>query len=128
MMASLVLRWNLFHGMKNRADIQKAKIAQHQLEMKKEEVQSQLDLQALTAHNNLEAAVKAVEASRAEALALEKAFEVVEKKYRNGQIPFIEYLDARTAMTNSKQNLIIALFEVKIKEAEYERAIAAFPL
>lgn len=127
MMASLVLRWNLFHGMKNRADIQKAKIAQHQLEVKQQEVRQQLDLQALTAYNDLKAAVKAVEAAKAEVLALEKAFEVVKKKYRNGQVQLIEYIDARTAMTTSKQNMIIALFEVKIKEAEYERAISAYP-
>lgn len=127
-LASVVLRWDLFQGMKNRANIQQAKIAHHQLELKQEEVQKQLDLQIINARYDLIAALKAVEAAKAQVQALKKAFKVVEQRYRNGQALLIEYTDARTAMTSGRQNLIISIFDTKIKEAELERATAAYQL
>ena len=128
MLASVVLQWDLFQGFKNRADVQQAKIAGHQLEMKQQEVQKQLELQAINAYYDLQAAAKSVEASRAEVEASEKAFRVVSEKYKNGLSPLIEFTDARTHMTGSRQNLIIACFEYKIKEAELERATASATL
>ena len=128
LLASVVLRWNLFQGMKNRANVQQAKIAQHQLELKQLEVQKQLDLQIISAHQDLIASLQAVEAARAQVVSLKKAFEVMEQKYINGQALPLEYSDARTNMTTGEANLIIAIYDVKIKEAELERATAAYQL
>jgi outer membrane protein TolC len=125
MLASIVLQWNLFSGFKNRADVQQAKIAKDQLDLKQLEVQKQIELQIINAYYDIQAAAKAVDASRAQAEASEKAFKVVEEKYRQGQAPLIEYIDAQTTMSNSKQSLIIAYFDFKIREADYERATAS---
>jgi len=125
MLASVVLQWNLFQGFKNRADVQQAKIAADQLELKQLEIQKQIELQIINAYYDIQAAVKAVDASRAQVQASEKAFRVVNEKFRLGQAPLIEYIDAQTTMSTSKQNLIIAFFEYKIKEADYERVTAS---
>jgi len=125
MLASVVLQWNLFQGFKNRADVQQAKIASHQLELKQLEIQKQIELQIINAYYDLQAAAKAIDASRAQVEASEKAFRVVNEKFRNGQAPLIEYTDARTTMSTSQQNLIIAWFDYKIVEAGFERATAS---
>lgn len=124
LLASIVLRWPLFEGFRTRAEIQQAKIVQHQIELKQEEIENQIKLQVLGSYYELKEAAEAVEAAHAQVLASEKAFRVIEEKYRIGQSQLIEYTDARTTMTNSKQNLIIAVFEYKIREADLERATA----
>ena len=124
LLASVVLRWNLFQGMKNRADIQYAKIASEQISLKTEELEKQIELQVINAFYDLKAAGKAIDAAKIQVQAAEKAFQVIEEKFRIGQAKLIEYTDARTSMTKSKQNLIISVFEYKIKEAELERVTA----
>lgn len=124
MLASVVLRWNLFQGLKNRADVQHARITSEQLSLKKEELNRQIELQIINAYYDLNAAIKAIEAARIQVRASEKAFRVMEEKYRIGKVRLIEYTDSRTTMTKSKQNIIMAVFEYKIKEAELERMTA----
>ena len=125
LLASVVLQWNLFQGFKNRADVQQAKISASQLELKQQEIQKQIELQIISAYYDMMAAVKSVYASRTQVKSSEKAFRVVNEKFRLGQAPLIEYIDAQTTMGTSKQNLIIAFFDYKIKEAEYERVTAS---
>ncbi len=124
LLASVVLRWDLFQGFKNRADVQHARIASEQIMLQREELKKQIELQIINAWYDLKAAMEAIDAARIQVRASEKAFQVIEKKYRIGQARLIEYTDARTTMTKSKQNLIMALFEYKIKEAELERVSA----
>lgn len=124
MLASLVLRWPLFEGFRNRADIQKAKITRQQLELKQDELENQIKLQVINSYYSLQEAAEAVDAAKLQVRASEKAFRVVNEKFRLGQSQLIEYTDARTTMTNSKQNLIIAVFEYKIREADLERVTA----
>ncbi len=124
LLASVVLRWNLFQGMKNRADVQYAKIASEQISLRREELEKQIELQVINAYYDLKAAGKAIDAAQIQVQASEKAFQVIEEKFRIGQAKLIEYTDARTSMTKSKQNLIMSVFEYKIKEAELERVTA----
>ena len=128
MLASVVLQWNLFQGFKNQADIQQAKITQNQLELKQQEVQHQVELQVINTFYELKAAAKTVEASQAQVEASNKAFKIVREKYRNGQASLIEFTDARTQMTTSRQNLIIASFDYRIREADFERVTASATL
>ncbi len=124
LLASVVLRWNLFQGFKNRADVQHAKIASEQIKLKEKQLEKQIELQVINAYYDLNAATEAIDAAQKQVRAAEKAFQVVEEKYRIGKLRLIEYTDARTSMTKSKQNLIIAVYEYKVKEAELERVTA----
>jgi len=124
MLASLVLQWNLFQGLKNNANVQQAKIASHQLELKRQEVERQIEMQIIDASYDLMAASESLAASEKQSEAAEKAYKVVEHRYSNGQAALIEFIDARTAMTTSKQSLIIIYFDYKIKQAGYERVTA----
>jgi outer membrane protein len=126
LLASFVLRWPLFEGLRNRADVQQAKIAQSQIELKQAELEKQIELQVISAYYALQESMKAVEAAKIQVQAAEKAFRVTNEKYRNGLSQLIEFMDARTTMTSSKQNLILAVFEFKTRQAELERVTSDY--
>ena len=73
----------------------------------------------LTAAISIEAAELQVETT-------EKAFQIIYRKYDQGQAGLIEYIDARTAMTNAKENLIVAKYDYLISYAGYERAAGLY--
>jgi outer membrane protein TolC len=119
--ASIVLRWELFHGYENRAQVDQAKISRETLETKIEETKDQIKLQVIEAYYDLEASGKSIKAAVEALKSAKKAYDMVDKKFREGQANLIEYIDARTTMTNAEQTLIINRYDYYIKYAEYER-------
>ena len=74
------------------------------------------------------AAEKEIVSVRKQLESSKKAFKIVEKKYAEGQASLIEYIDARTNMTNTQEKLIIARYDYMIKYAEYERVTGLYNL
>jgi outer membrane protein TolC len=127
-LASLVLRWELFKGFQNRYKIQQAKIDKYILETKDEELKAQIQLQVINSYYEIEASEKALISANKQDLASEKAYNIISKKYNEGEISLIEYIDARTNMTNAKKNVIIKEYDLKIRYAEFERITAKYSL
>lgn len=126
--ASLVLQWDLFKGFRTNAGIQEAKIQHEKAIDRKKETQQNIRLEVINAYNDLKTAQKEIIAARNEKKSTQKAFAIVSKKYRTGEATLIEYIDARTTMTKSKQKLIRANYMFYSKYAEFERAAALYPL
>ena len=127
-MASLVFEWNIFDGGRNRAKKTQAALEKSRLETQRAELAHQIQLQVVNAAHALTAARKAVEAAEARERSARESFEIVQKKYDKGMAPQIEYLDARTTMTNAGVNRILAEHELCIKAADFERAAAGVDL
>ncbi len=125
-MASLVLRWDLFTGMQNEAKIKKAMIGKEMAEKKFRELESAIRLEVANAWYALGAAGKSIDASELEVESANKAYYIVEKKYKQGQANMIEYIDARTSKTNAGENLIIVRYDYMIRIAEYEKAAGLY--
>jgi len=121
-LASLVLRWNIFSGNQRRAKVRQASIEAEMLEKKNAELEKQIALQVIESYYDLIAARKAIAASKDEMESADKAFRLVNKKYEQGQIPLIEYIDARTTKTNAGINHILKKYDYLIKYADFERA------
>ena len=121
-MASFVLSWDLFKGFQNKAKIQQAAIDKQIIETKYKETENQIKLQVINSYYELEAAEKAIIAAKQQALSAKKSFEIINKKYKQGQANLIQFIDARTTMTNAEYNVIITTYDYKIKYAEFERA------
>jgi outer membrane protein TolC len=119
--ASVVLRWELFHGYENRSQISQAKIGRETLQTRIEETKDQIQLQVIEAYYDLQASEKSIMAANEALKSARKAYEVIDRKFREGQANLIEYIDARTTMTNAEQNLIINRYDYYIKYAEFER-------
>lgn len=124
--ASIVLRWELFHGYENRAQISQAKIGRETMQTRIEETKNQIRLQVIAAFYDLQASEKSITAADEALKSARKAYEVVDRKFREGQANLIEYIDARTTMTNAEQNLIINKYDYYIKYAEFERVACLY--
>lgn len=128
MVASLVMQWNLFHGMETRSGIQQAFIDQQILEKRYEELKNQITMQVIDAWYGVQAAAKAVNAATIQSQSASKAFEIVRKKYNQGQTSLLEFINVRTDMTNSELNMILANYDYEISLAELERVLATYPI
>jgi outer membrane protein len=127
-LASLVLRWDLFKGFQNNAKIQQSRIDQEIIDEQYQELKMLIQLEVTNAFYTLEAAEKEIASVGKQLESSKKAFKIVEKKYAEGQASLIEYIDARTNMTNTQEKLIIARYDYMIKYAEYERVTGSYNL
>jgi len=119
--ASAVLTWNLFEGFSNRARIRQAVIQKEMAEYQLEEAKKQIELQVIDALNELSAADKGIAAAGSRLKNARESYRIVERKYGEGQASLIEYIDARTSMTQAAENLIISRFRYLSAFAEFER-------
>lgn len=127
-MASLVLRWDLFEGLQNHRKIQQTQTELEQIRLKYKELQKHIDLQVIDVFYALEAAYKSIEAAKKQQITAAKTFRLVAQKYKQGQATLIAFIDARTSFTKAKQNLIISEYDFLIKYADFERVTALYPL
>jgi outer membrane protein len=128
MLASLVLRWDLFTGRQNDAKIQHAKIEQKMIEQKQDELESVIKLEVTNSWYAMQAAGKSIEAAELQVETTQKAFQIIARKYEQGQAGLIEFIDARTEMTNAEENLIVARYDYLISYADYERAAGLYQI
>lgn len=125
--ASLILRWDLFHGFQNKARIGEARIEQQLRDTQLEEAEKQIRLETIGAHYDLIASAESVKASEEQLLSARNAFRVINRKYGEGQATLIEYIDARSTMTQAEMLLIISKYDFHIKYANLERAACLYP-
>jgi outer membrane protein TolC len=125
MQASAILTWNLFSGFQNKAKIKQAKIDRKIVDNQVEEVRKQIQLQVINTMNELLTAEKGITAAESRLKNSREGFRLVNRKYQEGQASLIEFLDARTNMTQAEENLIISKFSYLSCFAEFEKVIAA---
>ncbi len=126
--ASIVLRWNLFKGFHNNAKIQEAKIMHEKAEYKMQEAQKSIQLEVINAYHELQSAQKSIIASQKEVKSTKQAFKIIEKKYAVGNASLLEFIDARTTMTQSEIALIRSTYDFYSKYAAFEKAAALYPV
>jgi outer membrane protein TolC len=127
-MASLVFRWNLFNGFQDSEKGIQARVEKQKLQARQLELTQQIRLQVRQAFHDLAVARKNIGSSQSLLYSREKAFHIVAKKYEQGMVPQIEYIQARNEYTRAGITRIIAGFNCQIMEARLERASAFFPL
>lgn len=127
-MASVVLRWNIFHGLQNRHKIRQSQVDELIVSTRKQEATELIRLEVTQTWYQLKAAEKALSAANVEHTAARLAFQIVEKQYNNGMISLLEYLDARTALLAAATNEITSRYEYHIKITDYERVACLYPI
>ena len=124
MQASAVLTWNLFEGFSNKARIRQAILQKEMAESQLEEAKKQIELQVIDALNELSAADKGIAAAESRLKNARESYRIVEKKYAEGQSSLIEYIDARTSMTQADEGIIISRFRYLSAFADFEKITA----
>ena len=125
-MASLLLRWDIFNGSMKRSKSRQAMIQLDKIEIQQKETANAVKLEVITAYYDLQAAGKKIPAAGSELTALEEAYRMVDKKFRQGQANLIELLDSRTGKTNAEVGLTLARYDYLCAWAEFERVAGLF--
>lgn len=125
-MVSFIMKWDLFTGFQKNSKLQQAYLDLSNLDLKQEELQQKINLQVINSYYNLEAAVAKILAAEDQVLFSEKAFNIVNKKYKEGQSNLLEFMSARNSMTEAKQNLVLSKLNYKINLIEFERVTASY--
>lgn len=121
MQASAVLSWKLFSGFQTSARIKQSMIDKTIIDTRLEETRKQIELQVITTLNDLLTAEKGITAAETRLMNAKEGFRLMKRKYDEGQASLIEFLDARTNMTQAELNLIISRFNYLSSYAELEK-------
>ncbi|MEN8227776.1 MAG: TolC family protein [Bacteroidota bacterium] len=125
MMASLVMRWNLFHGATNQQKVQQSKIEGEKLNELYAETEQQIRLEVIHYYYALQAAYESVQSARKQTHSAQRAYELIHRKYSEGQSSLLELIDARTSLTGAAANAIITQSEYFSQLADFEYAMGA---
>jgi outer membrane protein len=122
-LASVVLRFNLFSGGADRAGVAAARAALHAARSARALQEQQVRFQVQQARQDLEAAQASLDTAAKRADAASAAFRIAERKRDLGQINQAEFIDARRALTDARLNLNITRFGALGDLAELQYAL-----
>ncbi|MHA4740268.1 TolC family protein [Dyadobacter sp. MSC1_007] len=90
------------------------------------QVEQQLHLQTQTASNRLKSALQIYNASRSQTTLSQQYYQDQQKLYREGQLLYIELLDAQNRLISDQLQQSISYLNVQTRAAELERAKASY--
>ena len=113
---------------RNQLKIKQSEMEIASLDAQMQQVKNQLDLQAEMAKNSLTSAKEIYESKASQVSTTERYYRDMMRRYKEGNLNFIELLDAQTQITTAQLQQSISLFDVWTKWVELERAKASFQL
>jgi outer membrane protein TolC len=113
---------------RNQLKIKQSEMEIASLDVQLQQVRNQLDLQAELAKNSLNSAKEIYESKASQVSTAERYYRDMMRRYKEGNLNFIELLDAQTQITTAQLQQSISLYDVWIKWVELERAKASFQL
>jgi len=122
-LASFVVRFNLFNGGGDRAAIRQARAKGQELSAGRTLAEQQVRIEVQEAITDLEVAEASLETARRRVAAAEAAHSIVAKKRDLGQVSSAEYLDAQRALTQARLNGNVTRFQALEALAQVEYAI-----
>ena len=125
LLASLVMKWNLFQGNSNHQKVQQSKIEGEKLGELYSQTEQQIKLEVINHYYALQAAFEVVQSAGKQTHSAMRAYELIDRKYSEGQSSLLELIDARTSLTSAAANLIISQSEYFIRLADFEYAMGA---
>jgi outer membrane protein TolC len=122
-LASFIVRFNLFNGGGDRAAIREARAQGAEIAASRAFAEQQVRIEVQEAITDLEVAEASLETARRRAEAAEAAHAIVAKKRDLGQVSSAEYLDAQRALTQARLNGNVTRFQALAALAQVEYAI-----
>jgi outer membrane protein TolC len=113
---------------RNQLKIKQSEMEIASLDAQLQQVKNQLDLQAELAKNSLGSAKEIYQSKAIQVSTAERYYRDMMRRYKEGNLNFIELLDAQTQITTAQLQQSISLYDVWIKWVELERAKASFQL
>lgn len=114
----------IFTAGKNEAKVLQSQLQLEHTQSQYQRLQQQIQLQVIEAYTGLQASVSKMEAKRSALVSARESFRIVRTKYEENLVLFVELLDARTRFTNAQLDYVITNYDLLIKQAQLERAMA----
>jgi outer membrane protein len=118
------LTWDLFRGGERRSKTQQARIDYQITENKMEQLKKQIELQVIQAYRAREAAQRSYLAAQSGVRNATRSFQIINTKYKAGQVILLEYLDAQNKMTTAKLTETLSTYDLLRAEAMLRKTIA----
>jgi len=122
-LASLVLRFNVFNGGGDIAALNEARAVTARLHATREQAAQAISMEVLDALQTFDVAYVSLRTAEKRVAAAEGAFAIAEKKRDLGQINQTEFIDARRALTEAQLNRNVMRFGALSQLAELEYAV-----
>jgi outer membrane protein TolC len=122
-LASLVLRFNLFSGGADRASLRQARARSDELRAARALAEQQIRLEVLEAVKDFEVAEASLRTAAKRVEAAAGAFDIARRKRDLGQIAPVEFIDARRAVTSAQLNQQVNRFQALSALAAVEYAV-----
>ena len=122
-LASVILRFNLFNGGGDRAAIRAARAQTAEIAAGRELAEQQIRIEVQEAITDLEVAEASLATATRRVEAAEAAYTIVAKKRDLGQVSPADYLDSQRALTQARLNGNVTRFQALGALAQVEYAI-----
>jgi outer membrane protein TolC len=119
---SVQAHFPIFNSFGDYAAVRKAKAQKRKTEMTAERVRKGILLQATSASLNLKAAKTRIKIARKGVEQAEENLRIVQNMYDVGTLSNMDLIDTQLARNGTRANLINAVYDYYIAEAELERA------
>lgn len=103
--AGVMLRWDLFDGLRRENTLEKARAEMSRADELIEQQRSEVDFQVREAFLRREEAEKRVEVARNRLTDAEEGLRLIEKRFANALATIVELLDAQTAVNRARADL-----------------------
>ncbi len=120
------LKWDLFTSGQRKSKVNQAKIERSITENKKQEVERQVQLEVIEAYYSIQTAMQGIELAQDELKNYKKSYDLVEKKYQQGMVNYLEYSNALNNKLDAENTLIIAQYGYLLEEIKLERLTSSY--
>lgn len=122
------LKWDLFTSGQRQAKINQAKIDKNITENRRQDTERQIQLSIIDAYYSIQTARQGMDLANEELQNFQKSYNLIEKKYQQGIVNYLEYSNALDNKLNAENKLIIAQYDYVLERIKIERLTSSYQL
>jgi outer membrane protein TolC len=123
LIVGLQLNVPIFNGSSNLIKVKQINLQQRELALQRDYLESSLSVQARTALDNMDKAVKQMESAKKGVALSEKGYSISAKRYETGAGTMLELQSAALALTQSRLSYHQAIADYLNAKADYEKIV-----
>jgi outer membrane protein len=121
--AGLSLRWNIFRGFSEKAQVQKNKLAMRNAQETQEESKRNLKSDLVGMVDNFNSYLEIIELNKGNLEASQEEYRLADERYRIGSGTSLEVREAQVNLSRAEQTLVAAYYNARMTQADLERAL-----
>lgn len=126
--ASLVLKWNIFRGFKDDAEVEKYKLKVNKYKYAFQDAKNKIELDISDKIKNLNLRFTAVSTKGSLLKSRTEAYKIISRKYEENNVSQIEVINAQNNLTQSQISYELSKLDYLIAKAELMRATSLIDL